>query len=248
MRHHYSFALLSLAAFCFAARGDNIIHAIQAEWPPYVIDNPQMPGLAVELVSRAFATQGYTLQLTIKPWNRALKEAQYGRDQIVLAAWYSEQRTQSLAFSKPYLFSDIHLFARRGYPAHYTSLNDFKGQRIGLVQNYAYDSSLMTHPELTLLPAETLLINLRKLQNGRIDLLAGERRVALWTMHANHIEPGSLIPLEPELSRTPVHIMVGKNNPKAGLYLDVFEKGMEAIRDNGEYAAIMTKYESYSTP
>lgn len=248
MRHHYSFALLSLAAFCFAARGDNIIHAIQAEWPPYVIDNPQMPGLAVELVSRAFATQGYTLQLTIKPWNRALKEAQYGRDQIVLAAWYSEQRTQNLAFSKPYLFSDIHLFARRGYPAHYTSLNDFKGQRIGLVQNYAYDSSLMTDPELTLLPAETLLINLRKLQNGRIDLLAGERRVALWTMHANHIEPGSLIPLEPELSRTPVHIMVGKNNPKAGLYLDVFEKGMEAIRDNGEYATIMTKYESYSTP
>lgn len=248
MLHHYSFALLSLAAFCFAARGDNIIHAVQDEWPPYVIDNPDMPGLAVELVSRAFATQGYTLQLKIKPWSRVLKEAQYGRDQIVLAAWYSEQRTQNLVFSKPYLFSDIRLFARRGDPAHYTSLNDFSGKRIGLVQDYAYDPSLMTHPELTLLPAETLLINLRKLLNGRIDLLAGDRRVALWTMHANHIEPDSLIPLEPELSRTPVHIMVGKRNPKAGLYLDAFEKGIDAIRSNGEYRAIMTKYESYSSP
>lgn len=251
MPRSYTVFLYTVVFFTFTFTGlycqantDKVIQAVQDPWPPYVMDSQQTPGLAVELVTQAFATQGYTLQLTLKPWSRVLKETQHGRDHIVIAAWYSEHRTRTLAFSKPYLYTDIRLFSRQDRPVTFRQISDLKGKTVGILHDYAYHPSLMTHPDIIRVPAATLLMNLRKLLTGRIDLLAADRRVALWTMQSNQIDINSLTALQPALSLTPVHVMVGKNNPQAGHYLNVFERGLSTLKATGEYDAIINQYES----
>lgn len=235
--------LLALAGFYCQANSDKIIQAVQDPWPPYVINNQQRPGLAVELVTQAFASQGYSLNLTLKPWSRVLKETQRGRNHIVIAAWYSESRTKTLAFSAPYLYTDIRLFSHQDRPVTFRQISDLKGKKVGILHDYAYHPSLMNSPDIIRVPAATLLINLRKLLTGRIDLLAADRRVALWTMQSNQIDHNSMTALDPELSLTPVHIMVGKKNPQAQHYLAIFERGMSTIRATGEYDTIINQYE-----
>lgn len=221
-----------------------VIHAVQDVWPPYIIDTSDYPGISVEIAQRAYASQGYQLEMDIRPWSRAFKEIQHGRDQIVIAAWYSASREPQLRFSNPYLYTEISLISRKDHPVPFGNFKDLKGKTVGIVEHYAYDDDFMASKWFQRVPASDLITNIRKVLVGRVDLFIEDARVARWTMVENSISPEEFTYIHPPVSISPLYVMVARDNPKAQVYLEAFNRGLEAIKANGEYDAILHKYDS----
>ncbi|WP_238787729.1 substrate-binding periplasmic protein [Vibrio furnissii] len=244
MRPRFCFLLSALLSCSSSAWSAPIIHAVQDAWPPYIIDTSDYPGISVEIAQQAYASQGYQLELDIKPWSRALKEIQHGRDQIVIAAWYSAQREPQLRFSDPYLYTEIHLIARKDQQVYFGNFEDLKDKTVGIVENYAYDDDFMASPWFKRVPSSDLLSSIRKVHTGRVDLFIEDERVARWTMAENNIPPEDFNYIQPPVSLSPLYIMVARDNPNAQAYLDAFNRGLKTIQASGAYLAILHKYDT----
>ncbi|WP_342608509.1 substrate-binding periplasmic protein [Vibrio tritonius] len=231
------FSPLSLA-------NSQVIIGLQNEWPPYVIDGNPPTGLSVDIVKAAYATQGYDIQIEIKPWSRSLKEAEYGRDVVVIAAWYSDTRKDTLLFSDPYLYNEISLVTLKDNQFEWGTYKDLNGKTVGVIKSYAYDDDFLQSPWLMRIEASDLLTNIHKVMNGRIDMFIEEYRVALWTMRKNKIPPNLFTKIYPNVAYSGLYVASGKANPKAKVYIEAFNRGLRLIRSNGELDRIVKKYDN----
>lgn len=225
------------------AAEQKIVVAAQGEWPPYIIDTKPASGLSVEIARAAFKSQNYQLVIEIKPWSRALKEAEYGRDIVLIAAWFSNKRDKTLLFSKPYLYNEISLISRKDNVFDWKTFEDLNGKTVGTIQNYAYDDEFMANPWTNKVLAENLMVNIRKVLAGRIDMFIEEYRVAQWTMKKNGINPNKFRKVSPNVAFSGLYVASGKENPKAKEYIDAFNRGLKAIRISGELERIIHRYE-----
>ncbi|MFC3023537.1 substrate-binding periplasmic protein [Vibrio zhugei] len=220
-----------------------IIVAVQDEWPPYVIDSQPASGLSVDIARAAFKTQNYALTVEIKPWSRALKEAQYGRDIVLIAAWHSKERDKFLYFSKPYLYNEISLISLKDNNFDWRTFADLDGKTVGTIQNYAYDDEFMANPWTNKVLGKTLEYNIRQVLNGRIDMFIEEYRVAKWTMQKHGIDVNRFRKVHPNVAYSGLYLAAGKSNPNAKEYVAAFNRGLKKIRISGELDRIIRHYE-----
>ncbi len=227
-----------------SAAQNKLIIGLQNEWPPYIIDGTPPRGLSVDIVTAAYATQGYDIEIQVKPWSRALKEAEYGRDVVVIAAWYSEERKHTLLFSEPYLYNEISLITLKGKQFEWGTYKDLAGKTVGVIKSYAYDDDFLQSPWFKRVESTDLLSNIHLVMNGRIDMLIEEYRVALWTMRQNKIAPNLFTKIYPNVAYSGLYVASGQSNPNAQEYIDAFNRGLHLIRSNGELDRIVKKYDN----
>ena len=227
-----------------SSANSKVIIGLQNEWPPYIIAGNPPTGLSVDIIKAAYATQGYDIQIQIKPWSRALKEVEHGRDVVVIAAWYSETRKDTLLFSEPYLYNEISLVTLEGKQFEWGTYKDLSGKSVGVIKSYAYDDDFLTSPWFTRVESTDLLTNIHKVMNGRIDMFIEEYRVAQWTMRKNKIAPSLFTKIYPNVAYSGLHVASGKTNPNAQRYIDAFNQGLHLIRSNGELDRIVKKYDN----
>ncbi|MBF9000745.1 substrate-binding periplasmic protein [Vibrio nitrifigilis] len=233
-------SFFSLSAF---SQQLTAVVGLQNGWPPYVIDAERPTGLSVQIVSRAFALSGYYLDLRITPWSRALKEVQRGADAVLIAAWYSEEREQSMIFSDPYLFNEISFITLRKNPVDWGTYQDLVGKSVGVIRNYAYDADFMSTDKVKKIPAADLVTNIRKLQTERIDLIIEEYRVALWTMRQHNIPTNIFQKVYPNVSYNGLYVAAGKLNPNAQKYITAFNAGLKQLIDSGELQHLIEQFD-----
>ena len=81
-------------------------------WPPYVDEALEDKGLAMKIVTTAFERAGYTAQVRIEKWERALEGSKLGVYDVAGAIWKTDSRKQKLLYSEPYLKNNIVFIAR----------------------------------------------------------------------------------------------------------------------------------------
>lgn len=209
-------------------------------WPPF-INADGHSGLALDIVTTALQTQGVSLQVTIKPWARAMKDVIDGKNDLLLATWESTARTQTLLFSQPYLKNRLRFIKRADDPFEYRDLASLSGKRIGVIRDYSYTGEFASSNNFTREPHQDLQANLRMLAAKRLDLTLEDEIVASYCFYqlqlADHYHFTG-----PPLTVKRLYLAAGIQNPKSKALIAAFNQGLKLIMDDGRYEQILASY------
>jgi len=112
-----------------------------------------------------------------------------------------------------------------------------------MVLGYAYPDSVTRASYLKVDFADKLILNVKKLMAGRIDLIIGAKAVIIDI--TNREMPGKgkeLVAPEPALQTNDLHNLFSRNNPNGDQLHADFNKGLEMIKADGTYDLIMKKH------
>lgn len=221
----------------------NTIVLATGNWEPYYGERLPDGGIVSEIVREAFMRVGYRLQIKWVPWARALRLARGGDFDGVLGAWYTEERTEHFAFSKPFFKNEIVFFKRKGDAISYTTFEDLKPLRIGVtIDSGPYEllkNELSQNLDIVPNPGN----NIKKLMRKRFDLLADEKLGVLYIINTRFPEwRGAIESIEPPLQINYLHIMISKQVSRYKEIVKAFNVGLREIIEDGTFNSLYQKH------
>jgi len=215
-------------------------------WPPY--DSEELPqrGMSNAIVGAAFERAGYKLNYVFDMWQRVLEGARMGVYDFLPAVWYTDERARDLAFSEPYLGTQVRFLKRKDSDIKFNQLSDLEGYMIGVVRDYAYGEEFLEAPGLVRINANFVVQNLLKLTQRQIDLTVGDQRVL--TFKLSRQMPESMRQLEfltKPLDQRDLHIAVSLQNEDYKTILKDFNSAITAMKADGSYDRIVSDYEAF---
>ncbi|MBC3957621.1 substrate-binding periplasmic protein [Pseudomonas triticifolii] len=205
-------------------------------WPPFTDAMLLNGGLATDIVSTALRRAGYTTVYEQVPWARAMLGVSEGRHDVLVAAWFSEDRTRVGQFSKEYLVNRVRLLKRRDSTVQSLTHEQLHAYVIAVVRGYAYSTAFDNDALLKKIPVQSFSMAIRMLAAARVDLALEDEYVARYNLAReaedvrNNVEflPGSL-------SENGLHILVSLKNPKHAEIVARFDREIAAMKADGSY-------------
>ncbi len=119
---HRAFALIGLLLLTQGAAAEKL-RLVADAWPPFTDATLVNGGLATDIVSTALARAGYASDFEQVPWARALMGVGEGRYDVLVNAWYTDDRTKLGQFSGEYLLNRVRFLKRKDTPIEYNNLH-----------------------------------------------------------------------------------------------------------------------------
>ncbi|MEH0689560.1 transporter substrate-binding domain-containing protein [Vibrio cholerae] len=235
----YALPLLLLSTALWAS--PPVIRATQAQWPPYVFERVNS-GLAIEIVQEAFATQGYDIDLEILPWLRSLKEVRNSKKDMLVSLWWSDDRTEELEFSVPYLMVHLKFIVLKENAFEYRDFTSLEGMTVGIIEDYGYGEHFNESTYFTRVVASDLATNLRKLRAKRVDAIIADERAAIHTMKEIGLDSDHFYFVDKSLMIKPVHLAIAKDHPEKNTLMVRFMIGLHQLKQSGRYDELIMKY------
>ncbi|SDH04329.1 polar amino acid transport system substrate-binding protein [Pseudomonas benzenivorans] len=212
-------------------------------WPPFNDQRLPYNGVASDLVGTALARAGYATRYREVPWERAVHGLQRADYDVLINAWYSDERAGYGQFSAPFLVNRIRFLRRKGSAIQFEQLSDLYPYRIAVMRGYAYSSAFNDDPLLRKVGVGSFASGARMLQAGRVELTLEDEIVARY--HLGRELSGIREQLEflPQpLSENGLHILVRRSHPQHRQIAEAFDRAIAAMRADGSYAAILARH------
>jgi len=235
-------ALVGLAVTLIMAPA---VHARQLtmctlNWEPYYGEDLPRNGFFTELVREAFVRGGHTVNVEFMPWARAMLEVKQGDREVLLGAYYTDERAETYWASKPIYTDKVGLIARRELGiSSFDSLRELSDYSIGYGRGFAVSDEFDTADYLQKEAEESQVLNLRKFERGRIDMIAGSFASIRYVAQEEGIDTSQMVFMEPVLNEHTLHIMISRNAPDGEQLLEDFHRGLREIRADGTYDRIL---------
>jgi polar amino acid transport system substrate-binding protein len=238
-------ALLLGMVFVFQANAmaqKGTIQFVTLEWEPYYGPNLVNEGYFTDIVREAFRRVGYEISVDYVPWKRALYEIENLYYDGLLGVYYSESRAEWLLYSDPVSEAELVFFAKKGSGISWENLEDLRPYTIGIEDGYAYGNAFDAATFLKKEAVRKLELNLKKLLEGRIDLIAASRIEVLYWMTTNSPDKMDLLEVvgKPLLSNT-LYITFPRKAIESAKYLYDFNRGLQSIREDDTYSKILSR-------
>jgi polar amino acid transport system substrate-binding protein len=232
-----SFVLLPLAVTAQTLR------LVADPWPPFNDHTLLNNGVASDLVSSALSRAGYATEYAQVPWERAVRGLRRSDYDVLINAWYTEERARFGHFSAPFLVNRIRLLRRKGSAIKFEQLSDLYIQRIAVVRGYAYSAEFNGDPRLHKIGVGSFASAARMLQAKRVELTLEDEFVARY--HFARELSGIRDELEflpRPLSENGLHILIRRSHPDHQGIAEAFDRAIVAMRADGSYAAILQRH------
>lgn len=223
--------------------GAEHLRLVADTWPPFTDQRLPGNGVATELVTTALSRAGYTSEYREVPWNRAILGLQEADYDVLINAWYSDERAVFGHFSAPYLINRIRLVQRKGDDILFTQLSDLYPHRIAVLRGYAYSQAFTADKRLTKVGVSSFESAAYMLQHGRVSLAIEDEYVARFQF--SHQLKGVADQLEflpMPLSENGLHILIRLTHGNHAEIARRFDAEIAAMRADGSYAAIMQRH------
>ncbi|MCU0734342.1 MAG: transporter substrate-binding domain-containing protein [Methylotetracoccus sp.] len=249
MQHHRSqpvrtwFMVFVVLFGATGVRAEGTLRMAISDWPPYVETTAPNGGIAIELVRTALERIDYDIALVDEPWSRTLEGASIGVYDALATAWYSDQRGTTFLFSKPYLVNQIKFIKRKGSPFQFRTMDDLKGQVIGIVKDYAYDDRFDNARGLTRFVNNHVLENLLLMLQGQVDVTLDDEVVLQYEIAkymANSRDQFEI--LSKPFATRGLCFAMNRQHPKAKEIIKAFDAEIAEMRTDGTYDRIMAKH------
>lgn len=212
-------------------------------WEPYYGPNLLNQGYVTEITRTALERVGYFMQIDFVPWKRALHDAQNGYYNGVLGLYYSDERAEWMAYSESIAAVQLVFFEKKGRNILWEKLYDLKSFTIGTEQGFVYTDEFDNADYLKKESVRNAELNLKKLLENRVDLVAASRNVFMhWinTKFPDKLEQIEVVPKQ--LSENKIYNGFPKNDPLYETYVKDFDRGLQAIKADGTFDEIMKKH------
>lgn len=249
----YCTSLLKKSAFAisllFAGPGlADVIELRADEWCPYNCEpGSDRPGYLIELAREALAMHGHELRYETMNWPRSIQFAREGRVNGIVGA-VRDEAPDFLFGPALGTFRDVIAF-RRGEVIDIHSEDALEGLRVGAINGYDYvgpvGQYIEKHRENRRIVQFTsgdnaLEKNLRKLQAGRLDIVAEVHDVLAHAISRLGMEDDlEILPTE---DYDDIFIAFSPAQERSQLYADQLADGLERLRSSGRYAEILAQY------
>jgi len=239
------FVLITLIIFLLSPLfAEEVVELSTGEWAPFLSEKMEGGGFAGEIITAAFKEVGIRVKLCYYPWNRAEAMVKVGAV-VGSATWHmTEERKKYAIFSDPIGKSRYVFFYRKdlGEPVTFKKLTDLKKYSIGGVASFWY-KNFFKAAGIDMDTAASPEINIKKLYYKRIALYPEDELVG-WHL-LKKMYPKEYMKFhttEESFKEDEIHIMFSKRHPKAEEIRKKFNIGLKAIRENGIYNKIESKY------
>lgn len=241
-RLHRAFALIGLLLLSHGAAAQKL-RLVADGWPPFTDATLVNGGLATDIVSTALARAGYASEFDQVPWARAMLGISEGRYDVLINAWYSEERTRVGVFSAEYLLNRIRFIKRRDAPIQFNNLQQLHTYPIAVVRGYAYSRAFDEDLQMQKVPVHNFAMAVRMLAADRVKLTLEDEYVARYYLSRESAKVRNAVEFLPKpLSENSLHILVSLKNPEHKQIVAGFDREIAAMKADGSYARLLRRH------
>ena len=212
-------------------------------WPPFTDATLYNGGLATDIVSTALARAGYASDFEQVPWARALLGVGEGRYDVLVNAWFDEERTRLGQFSGEYLINRVRFLKRKDVPIEFSNLQQLYTYPISVVRGYAYSQAFDQDVSLQKIPVHNFAMAVRMVAADRVKLTLEDEYVARYYLARESPKVRNAVEFLPKpLSENGLHILVSLKNPQHEQIVAGFDRAIAAMKADGSYARLMKRH------
>nr|WP_314524268.1 transporter substrate-binding domain-containing protein [uncultured Pseudomonas sp.] len=241
-RVHRAFALIGLLLLFQNALAEKL-RLVADAWPPFTDATLVNGGLATDIVSTALARAGYASDFEQVPWARALLGVGEGRYDVLVNAWYNEERTRIGQFSAEYLLNRVRFLKRKDAAIEFNNLQQLHTYPIAVVRGYAYSQVFDDDASLQKVPVHSFAMAVRMLAADRVKLTLEDEFVARYYLSRESAKVRNSVEFLPKpLSENSLHILVSLKNPRHEQIVAGFDREIAAMKADGSYARLFKQH------
>lgn len=243
--------ILSLGGLPARAQGKKVV-LNTLDWEPYIGEKLPGKGYVFEIVSEAFKSAGYQVEIRFVPWARAVDEGETGHVDGIFPEYMDEGRLSHFIYSASYPGGPLGFLARKDSKIvipgdlqkdQTRTLQGMKQYSFGVVRDYVNTKEFDGASFLKKDVADSDEQNIRKLQAKRSDLIVIDKFVAQYVIKSKMAQfSGELEFLEPPLEIKPLYVLFSKKAPGAEQKVKDFNDGLARLQKSGAIKAILKKY------
>ena len=241
-RLHQAFALIGLLLLTQSAAAEKL-RLVADAWPPFTDSTLVNGGLATDIVSTALARAGYASDFEQVPWARALLGVGEGRYDVLVNAWYTDDRTKLGQFSGEYLLNRVRFLKRKDTAIEYNNLQQLHTYPIAVVRGYAYSPEFDDDVSLQKVPVHSFSMAVRMVAADRVKLTLEDEYVARYFLARESTKVRNAVEFLPKaLSENSLHILVSLKNPRHEQIVAGFDREIAAMKVDGSYQRLMEQH------
>ncbi len=213
-------------------------------WPPFYGESLKGKGVFSNIVISAFTNAKYSISISFVPWARALRDVETGRMDGLLGAYKTDERVATMYYSNPVYFAEEVFFQlSKKNEIEYKTLADLKPYRIGTITGV---SNSVEFDEATYLNKETssnLDSLIKKLLNGRVDLIVQGKLVVIDHMNKQYpTRKNEILQLHPPLVKRPLYVTIKKDRVNSLKIIKDFNHSLNNLVKSGKLRQILKEY------
>ncbi|MGL5512634.1 MAG: transporter substrate-binding domain-containing protein, partial [Sporomusa sp.] len=207
--------------------------------PPYefvdVIDGAKVyRGFNVDLIKAVALSTGYEIRFRPMPWVDAIKALERGEVDAVEGMKYNPERELMYDFSNPYMINSPAIFVRADMHT-IASVADLAGYKVAVQKDDVGYHRLNGYANLVLTIDQEAAMEL--LLNGSVDAVFGNKLTGQYILQRT--KKYSYVKIVGGDTDADGYCVAVRNGDPV---LDVFNKGLKEIKDNGTYDKIYAKW------
>lgn len=214
------------------------------EWSPYTSEEMPYYGIATQIVTAALEASNIPYEVKFVPWSRALEMVKYGEAWATFPWFNTNERDQDYYFSEPIIHVKSTIFYNTNNPKlasgvpPFKTIADLKDYVFGGVNGYYYEAIFEKEGYHYAL-SQSLESAFKLLIDGKVDVINEDEVVGHYVLDQYFSDFKTRIQsTSTYLSTEPMYLLIGKSDTQVK-WLDGFNKGLEIIKENGTYDAII---------
>lgn len=163
------------------------------EFPPYLyMKNKKVTGLVKHVLNEVSKRSGIKFKLKFYPWSRAIHMAKESTVDGIIPILKNEKRKRYLKYTYPISKEEIQIYSKKNKHIKFTGdISKLYGHSIGKVRGFTLSPSLdkaINEGKFRKVSfSSSSLLNIKKLIEGRFDLLIDTNLVVLYYVKRNNL-------------------------------------------------------------
>lgn len=213
-------------------------------WAPFYGSELEQGGFISSIVSESFKAAGYDSQIEFKQWKEAMRLVKTGEKDVLVGAYYSDERAQDYHVSIPIYSVFTGVIKQNGLDLDfYSSFEMLNQYKIGKMEGSVISQSFDVFPFQSIQGFSGAEEGLKALAKGDINLYADNLSVVKSIASKIGMDPSQLSMVQPPIEKNDLYVMISKNIADSEKIRDDFNAGFITIQANGTYQKILEKFE-----
>jgi len=234
----FSAALLFLV-FCIESHASqkSINVVTEIDWSDSEVIEGGEGSLTTQISVLVLEQMGYEVKLSFHPWARAKRMTLDGVAAGVSGIYFTEQRTELLAFTDPIITTQQVLFKLKESDIQYSGdLKTLTPYSIGVVRNYTYGDLFDQDTQLKKVVSIKPSNNLNMLLAKRVDLIVGSTKSIEFLLKETFPQRvNDIVSFGPPIYEQNVHFAFSKTLPNHQELTKLFNQKLSEIRADGTF-------------
>ncbi|MCG8634790.1 MAG: transporter substrate-binding domain-containing protein [Desulfobacterales bacterium] len=194
-------------------------------------------GYCWDVLRESYHEMGYTIQLTVTPWARAMVNFKSGKADILFPTGKNSERLKIFNYSQePTNEANFVIYVRADTVLDWKGLDGLKGLAIGVKRDFNYGDRWKQAAGFEKYSVTEISQGFKMLDARRIDGFLGYEYN--WDYYLKQKKISGLFKKLPSVGRSAEYPAALKTNPKGQALLDLFDTGKRRLIETGRLAEI----------